>query len=50
VSIEFFERDVVTITISYLLLWMILVLLIVYPILELRKTLKRIKNLEKNID
>ncbi|MHA2006757.1 MAG: hypothetical protein ACXABO_04420 [Promethearchaeota archaeon] len=49
-SIEFFERDVVTITISYLLLWMILVLLIVYPILELRKTLKRIKNLEKNID
>lgn len=48
-SIEFLDRDLVTIAISYLLFWAILVILIVYPILELRKALKRIRNLEKNI-
>ena len=48
-SILFFDQDVKTITISYLLFWAILVILIVYPFLELRKTLKRIRKLEKNI-
>ncbi|KKK43083.1 hypothetical protein LCGC14_0995680 [marine sediment metagenome] len=43
-------RDVVTITISYLLFWIVIIVLILYPKLKLKKIQKRIQNLEKNIN
>ncbi|KKM26875.1 hypothetical protein LCGC14_1580370 [marine sediment metagenome] len=43
-------RDVITITISYLLFWSVIILLILYPKLQLKKIQKRIHNLEKNIN
>ncbi len=43
------DNDIITIIISYILFWSVVVILILYPKLRLRKTLKRIKNLEKNI-
>lgn len=48
-SIELLERDLITISISYLLFWIIIIILIVYPIIKLNKTLRRIRSLEKNI-
>ncbi len=44
------DNDIITIIISYILFWSVVVILILYPKLRLRKILKRIKNLEKNID
>ncbi|KKM14208.1 hypothetical protein LCGC14_1708460 [marine sediment metagenome] len=43
------DNDIITIIISYILFWSVVIILILYPKLRLRKTLKRIKNLEKNI-
>lgn len=43
------DKDIKTIIISYILFWSVVIILILYPKLQLRKTLKRIKNLEKNI-
>ncbi len=43
------DKDIITIIISYILFWSVMIILILYPKLRLRKTLKRIKNLEKNI-
>lgn len=43
------DNDIITITVSYILFWSVVIILILYPKLRLRKTLKRIKNLEKNI-
>jgi len=40
--------DYITITISYVLFWLVVVILILYPKLWLRKIKKRINNLEKN--
>jgi len=40
--------DYITITISYILFWFVVVFLILYPKLRLRKIKKRINNLEKN--
>lgn len=47
-SIEYLNQDLITISISYVLFWSILIILILYPKFRLRKTLKRIRNLEKN--
>ena len=45
-SLEY--RDTITITISYILFWLIILALIIYPIFRLRKILKRIESFEKN--
>ncbi len=42
--------DYITISISYALFWGVIVILILYPKLKLRKTLKRINNLKKNFE
>ncbi|MFX1489546.1 MAG: heme exporter protein CcmD [Promethearchaeota archaeon] len=47
-SVEF--RDIITISISYTLFWLVIIILILYPLLQMRKTLKRIRNLEKNAE
>jgi len=47
-STEF--RDITTIIISYTLFWLVIIILIIYPIYQLRNTLKRIENFEKNIE
>ncbi|MHA1886229.1 MAG: hypothetical protein ACW96S_14335 [Promethearchaeota archaeon] len=47
-SVEF--RDIITASASYVFFWLIIIILIVYPIFRLRKTLKRIENLEKNVE
>ncbi len=44
------DLDLRTITISYILFWLVIIILIIYPIFQLRKTLKRIENFEKNIE
>jgi len=44
------DQDIRTITISYILFWLVIIILIIYPIFQLRRTLKRIKNFEKNIN
>lgn len=49
-SEQYLYPDLITISISYILFWTVIIILILYPILRLRKTLKRIRNLEKNID
>ncbi|MHA2035492.1 MAG: hypothetical protein ACW98X_03605 [Promethearchaeota archaeon] len=43
-------RDTITITISYILFWLVIIILIIYPMYELRKTLKRIDNFKKNME
>ncbi len=48
-SLQYFDQDLITITISYILFWVIIIILILYPKLRIRKALKRIKNLEKNL-
>ena len=48
-SIENFYPDLITISISYILFWAVILILILYPKLRLKKILKRIKNLEKNL-
>lgn len=40
--------DSITMAISYVLFWSVIIILILYPKLRLKKTRKRIKNLEKN--
>jgi hypothetical protein len=49
-SIELVNQDLITISISYLLLWVMIIILIAYPILKIRKTRERIRNLEKNME
>jgi hypothetical protein len=44
------DRDILTITISYILFWLVIIILTIYPLFRLRKTLKRIENFEKNIE
>ncbi|MFX1467143.1 MAG: hypothetical protein ACFFB8_00650 [Promethearchaeota archaeon] len=48
-SLQYFDQDLITITISYILFWAVIIILILYPKLRIRKTLKRMKNLEKNL-
>ena len=43
------DNDIITIIISYILFWGVVIILILYPKLQMRKTLRRIKNLEKNV-
>lgn len=47
-SIEYLDQDLLTIIISYLLFWAILIILILYPKLKLKKVLKSIKSLENS--
>ncbi len=47
-SIEYLDQDLLTIIISYLLFWAILIILILYPKLKLKKVLKSIKRLENS--
>lgn len=49
-TLQYFYEDLITISISYVLFWIVILILILYPSIRLRKTLKRIKTLEKNID
>lgn len=49
-ALQYFYEDLITISISYALFWIVILILILYPSIRLRKTLKRIKTLEKNID
>lgn len=48
-SKDYLKLDLVTISISFILFWIVILILILYPKLQLRKTLKRIRNLEKNV-
>jgi hypothetical protein len=48
-SLQHFYPDLITISVSYILFWAVIIILILYPKLRLRKILKRIKNLEKNL-
>ncbi|MHA2400903.1 MAG: heme exporter protein CcmD [Promethearchaeota archaeon] len=47
-SVEF--RDILTVSVSYALFWVIIVILILIPLFRLRKTLRRIDKLEKNLE
>lgn len=47
--VEYLFQDIVTVSISYVLFWAILIFIILYPKLRLKKIQKRIQNLEKNI-
>ena len=49
-SEHYLNPDLITVSISYILFWAAIVILILYPKLKLRKTLKRIRNLEKNTE
>ena len=42
------DRDILTITISYILFWLVIIILIIYPIFRSRQTLKRIENFDKS--
>lgn len=42
-----FTMDFITLIISYILFWIIIIILILYPKLRLRRIKKRINNLEK---
>lgn len=48
-SIQYLYPDLITISVSYILFWLVIIILILYPKIQLRKILKRIKNLEKNL-
>ena len=48
-ALEHFYCDLITITISYILFWAVIIILILYPKLRLKKILNRIKNLEQNL-
>ena len=43
------KNDLITISVSYVLFWAVIIILILYPKLRLRKIKKRIKTLEKNL-
>ncbi|KKN00786.1 hypothetical protein LCGC14_1134350 [marine sediment metagenome] len=43
-------RDITTIIICYLFFWSVIIILILYPKIRLKKIQKRIQNLEKNIN
>lgn len=47
-SDHYLKLDLITISISFTLFWIVILVLILYPKFQLRKTLKRIKNLERN--
>lgn len=47
--LQYFYPDLITITTSYILFWAVIIILILYPKLKLKKVLKRIKSLEKNL-
>lgn len=49
-SAKYFYSDLITISISYILFWTVIIILILYPKLRLKRILKRIKNLEKNLN
>lgn len=48
-ALENLYPDLVTITFSYILFWTVIIFLILYPKLRLKRILKRIKNLEQNL-
>jgi hypothetical protein len=48
-SEHYLKCDLITISISFILFWIVIIILILYPKLRLRKILKRIRNLEKNV-
>ncbi|MFW9895399.1 MAG: hypothetical protein ACFFD7_06315 [Candidatus Thorarchaeota archaeon] len=47
--IQYYYPDLITIAASYILFWAVIIILILYPKLKLKKVLKRIKSLEKNL-
>jgi hypothetical protein len=49
-SEQYLNPDLITISISYILFWCVIIILILYPKLRLRKTMKRISNLDKKIN
>jgi hypothetical protein len=48
-SVQHFYPDLITISVSYILFWLVIIILIFYPKIQLRKIMKRIKNFEKNL-
>ncbi|MFX0021487.1 MAG: hypothetical protein ACFE9S_04125 [Candidatus Hermodarchaeota archaeon] len=47
--LQYFYPDLITITVSYILFWLVIIILILYPKIRLRKVVKRIENLNKNL-
>jgi len=47
--LQYFYPDLITITVSYILFWLVVIFLILYPKIRLRKILKRTENLDKNL-
>lgn len=47
--LQYFYSDIITITIAYILFWAVIIILIIYPKLRLKKISERIKKLEKNL-
>ena len=47
---EFLYEDLITMSISYILFWFVIIILIVYPKLQLRKINRRKRNLEKSFE
>jgi hypothetical protein len=47
--LQYFFPDLITITDSYILFWLVIIILILYPKIRLRRISKRIKNLDKNL-
>ena len=45
---EFLYEDIITMSISYFLFWLVIIVLILYPKLQLRKISRRKRNLEKS--
>lgn len=46
-AIQYLNRDLITLSISYIVFWVIIIVLILYPIFKSKKIMKRIKSLEK---
>ena len=47
--LQYLFPDLTTITVSYILFWLVIIILILYPKIRLRRISKRIKNLDKNV-
>ena len=47
--LQYFYSDIITIAIAYILFWAVIIILIIYPKLRLKKISERIKKLEKNL-
>lgn len=47
--LQYFYQDLITIIVSYIFFWAVIIILILYPKLRLKKILKRIKNLDNNL-